>query len=63
MIFFSEENASRSSGENAIDLVLVVGEMRASCVCVEVSQKVMLSFVEHAMNFPCCGSAMHEMES
>ena len=34
--------------------------MRPSWACVDVSQNVTVSFVEYAMNFPCCGRAMHE---
>ena len=34
--------------------------MRPSWAYVDVSQNVTVSFVEYAMNFPCCGRAMHE---
>ena len=62
MAIFSscETIAIRSSGENAISSFSLLRGMRPSCACVKVSQKVMLSFVEYAMNFPCCGRAMHE---
>ena len=34
--------------------------MRPSCVCVNVSQNVIVEFVAYAMNSLCCGRAMHE---
>ena len=34
--------------------------MRASWACVEVDQKVTVSYVEYAMNCPCFGREMHE---
>ena len=37
--------------------------MRASWACVDVSHNVTISFVEYAINFPCCGRAMHEWRS
>lgn len=52
----------RSSVENATGARLVRRWMQRSWLYVEVSQNVMVSQVEYAMNFPCCGRAMHETE-
>ena len=51
---------NRSSGESAIERMDSVCWMRPTRVCVEVSQKVTVSFVEYTINSPCCGRAMHE---
>ena len=53
---------NRSSGENATGARSAHRSMQRSWLYVEVSQKVVVSQVEYAMNFPCCGRAMHETE-
>ena len=51
---------NRPFGETAIERMSSVCCMRPTRVCSDVSQNVTVSSVEHAMNSPCFGRAMHE---
>ena len=54
--------SSRSPGENVIDRMSCVWRMKPSWVCVDVSQKVTVSFEECARNSPWCERAKHESQ-
>ena len=52
-----------SPGDRVIKQMSSVGSTRPICKCDDVSQKVTKRPVEHAINLPCLGIAMHEWKS